>query len=255
MTEKADVLVIGGGIVGVCAAHYLAEGGRQVTLVEQGEIASGSSYGNAGLIVPSHCTPLPAPGALSSGLKWMLDPESPFYIKPRLDLDLIRWLLIFASYCTEAHFRRAIPILRNLSCASADLFEQLAALGFNFGYKRKGLLLVYNTEEGLRHVVEEARLLAETGVAWNALDSNEVCALEPTVRPGMAGGLYFTADAHLNPAAFVQGLARFVESKGVRIHANTAVTGIETAGRRIETVKTTNGEFQPSEVVVAAGAW
>ncbi len=255
MTEKVDVLVIGGGIVGVCAAHYLAGRGRQVALVEQGEIASGSSYGNAGLIVPSHCTPLAAPGVLVSGLKWMLDPESPFYVKPRLDLDLIKWLLKFTAHCTDAHVRYAIPVLRDLSDASLALFDQLSALGFDFGYERRGLLLIYKTEEGLRGGVEEARVLAGAGVTSKTLDAREVCALEPTVRPGMAGAVYFPMDAHLNPAEFVRGLARFVESKGVRIHANTAVTGIEKTGRRIETVKTTNGDFQPSEVVVAAGAW
>ncbi|MBM4423230.1 MAG: FAD-dependent oxidoreductase [Chloroflexi bacterium] len=255
MTERADVLIIGGGIIGVCAAHYLAERGRQVTLVEQGEIASGSSYGNAGLIVPSHSTPLAAPGALASGLKWMLDPESPFYIKPRLDLDLFDWLLKFTAHCTDAHARRAIPLLRDLSLASADLFDELAALDFHFGYSRKGLLLVYKTEEGLKHAIDEARLLAECGVVSKTLNANDVCALEPTVQSGMAGALYFTRDAHLNPAEFVRGLAEWVGKKGVRIHANTTVTGIEKAGRRIETVKTTNGDFQPSEVVVAAGAW
>lgn len=255
MTRKVDVLIIGGGVIGVCAAYYLAERGRQVALVEQGEIASGSSYANAGLIVPSHCTPLPAPGALSSGLKWMLDPESPFYIRPRLDLDLVRWLLKFASCCADAHFRRALPVLRDLSCASLALYDQLAAPGFDFGYKHKGLLLVYKTRQGLKHAADEALLLAETGVEWQSLDPNEVCAIEPAVQPGMAGGLYFPADAHLNPAEFVQGLARSAESRGVRIQANTEVIGIEAAGRRIEAVKTTNGDFQPFEVVAAAGAW
>jgi D-amino-acid dehydrogenase len=117
------------------------------------------------------------------------------------------------------------------------------------------MLLVYKTEEGFRYGVEEAHVLAGAGVTSKTLDAHQVCALEPAVRPGMAGAVYFSMDAHLNPAEFVRGLARFVESKGVRIHANTAVTGIEKAGRRIETVKTTNGDFQPSEVVVAAGAW
>ena len=73
MTEKSDVLVIGGGVIGVCSAYYLAKRGCAVTLVERGEICSGSSYGNSGLVVPSHSVPLAAPGVLSQGLRWLLD--------------------------------------------------------------------------------------------------------------------------------------------------------------------------------------
>src|ERR1700686_4948404 len=100
MHSSADVVIIGGGLIGVCTAYYLAEQGARVTLVEQGQIAAGSSYGNAGLIVPSHIIPLATPGALASGLAWMLDPDSPFYIKPRLDFALVNWLVRFTLACT-----------------------------------------------------------------------------------------------------------------------------------------------------------
>ena len=256
MSERSDVLIIGGGVIGVCAAYYLAGHGRQVTIVEQGEVASGSSYGNAGLIVPSHSTPLAAPGALADGLKWMLDPDSPFYIKPRFDLDLLLWLFKFTRACNETQMKQAIPVLRDLNCASIDLYDELAELdGLNFGYRRKGVLLVYKTEAALKHAVEEARLMAEMGVASKILSAKEASTLEPSVRPDMAGAVYYPGDAHLNPAEFVQGLARWLEQRGVRIHRNTTVTGVERTGRDITIVKTIHGDFQPDEVVVAAGSW
>src|SRR5262249_35157980 len=139
MTE--DVLIIGGGVIGVCAAYYLAERGRQVTLIERGDIAAGSSYGNAGLIVPSHSAPLPTPGALTSGLRWMLDPESPFYIKPRLNADLLSWLLKFAARCNENWTRQAMAVLRDLNCASIALYDELTALdGLDCAYERRGVI-------------------------------------------------------------------------------------------------------------------
>src|SRR5262249_60090496 len=103
----------------------------------------GSSYGNAGLIVPSHSLPLAAPGALASGLKWLLDPESPFYIKPRLDLDLLSWLIRFALHCTDRHVRRALPILRDLGLASRALHAEPAptAPESDYGLRALGLLL------------------------------------------------------------------------------------------------------------------
>ena len=95
MDSQHDVAIIGGGVIGVCSAYYLAQKGLRVLLIEKGEIASGCSYGNGGLIVPSHVAPLASPGALGNGLRWLLDSESPFYIKPRLDAELIRWLARF----------------------------------------------------------------------------------------------------------------------------------------------------------------
>ena len=96
MDSQPDVVIIGGGVIGACSAYYLVKKGIQVTLIEKGEIASGCSYGNGGLIVPSHSVPLASPGALGSGLRWLLDSDSPFYIKPRFDMELFRWLVRFA---------------------------------------------------------------------------------------------------------------------------------------------------------------
>src|SRR5262249_19583379 len=99
--ERFMIVVVGGGVVGVCATYYLAKRGLPVTLVEKRDIGAGSSYGTAGLIVPSHSVPLAAPGALQQGLRWLLDPESPFYIRPRPSRDLVRWLWRFRRSCTE----------------------------------------------------------------------------------------------------------------------------------------------------------
>ena len=101
-----SVVVIGGGVIGVSSAYYLALDGWEVTLLEKGEICAGSSYGNAGLIVPSHLVPLAAPGVWWQGVKWMLNSESPFYIKPRASLELARWLWRFRAACTPGRVRR-----------------------------------------------------------------------------------------------------------------------------------------------------
>src|SRR5262245_24250097 len=122
------VIVVGGGVVGVCSAYYLARRGLSVTLVERADIAAGSSYGNAGLIVPSHSVPLAAPGVLQQGIRWMLDADSPFYIRPRPSRQLLRWLLRFRGACTANHVRRSLPLIRDLSRASLGFYRELAAL-------------------------------------------------------------------------------------------------------------------------------
>ncbi len=250
-----DVLVIGGGIAGVCAAHALARRGRSVRLVERGEIASGCSFGNAGLIVPSHSLPMAVPGVLSKGFKWMFDPESPFYIKPRFSPALFSWLWKFRAACDAERARRSTIVLRDLHRASLFLYDSLADLGIPFGYRREGLLLLYRTAPGFEEGVHEGKLLQEVGIASTPLSPGEICARVPHVKPGLAGGLFFPGDAHLDPAAFVRGLAHRAEVEGVRILTQTEVLGFERSGRSIAAVRTSRGDFRAGHVVLAAGSW
>lgn len=252
----SDVLIIGGGVIGVCCAHYLCEAGAQVTLIDQGEIAAGSSYANAGLYVPSHSVPLAAPGALRAGLKWMLDPQSPFYVRPRLAPDLWAWMLRFALASREGPMRRAIPILRDLGLASGALLRELAALdGLSCDYGQAGLLTVFRSAQGMRHGAQEASLLREFGLRAEVVDAARAREIEPALRQEVLGGVYFPDDAHLDPAKFVLGLAQRLEGRGVPLHTNTAVLGLSTEGKRIVSVQTTRGEFSADQVVLAAGAW
>jgi D-amino-acid dehydrogenase len=256
MTDSSDILIIGGGVIGVCSAYYLAERGARVTLLEQGEIAAGSSFGNAGFFVPSHSVPLAAPGALADGLKWMLDPESPFYVRPRFDLDLFKWILRFGLASRDGPMRRGIPILRDLSMASGELFKHLSALDdLDFDYEHKGMLTAFKTGRGLEHGAAEARLLGEFGVRADVLDAEQAHKYEPALRAEVIGGVYFPDDAHMNPAKFVLGLAERLEARGVRIERNTEVLGFETADKKVTFVKTHRGDFRAGQVILAAGAW
>ena len=173
MNHKTETLVIGGGAIGICCAYYLHGLGKKVTVVEKNDICSGSSYGNAGLIVPSHSIPLAAPGAILQGLKWMFNPESPFYIKPRFQKEFLSWLWKFRGACSERHVRKAIPVMHDLSTASLSLFEELAVLeGIDFGFekneKRKSLIRL----EVLRKLLKICCCCRNTGLKtknWKAM--------------------------------------------------------------------------------------
>ena len=256
MNNPPDILILGGGVIGVCAAHYLSEQGASVTIIEKGEVASGSSYANAGLIVPSHSVPLAAPGALADGLKWMLDPGSPFYIKPRLATDLWVWILRFMFASREGPMRRAIPLLRDLHLASANLYKELAAhKDLKFDYEQKGMLTAYTSAQGMRHGEIEVHMLKEFGLRAELVDAAEAHRKEPALRDHILGGVYFPDDGHFNPGKFVQGLAEVVEERGVRIQRNTEILRIQTSGNQIKSVLTTSGTFYGKQIVLAAGAW
>ncbi len=256
MVQRADVLVVGAGVVGVAAAHFLAARGRAVTVVEAGDVASGSSYGNAGLFVPSHSVPLAAPGVVAKGMRWMFDPDSPFYIKFRWDRALLSWLWKFRAACREDRARRAIPLLRDLHRASGGLFDELVRLdGMDCAWARRGLLSVCRTKRALEDGMAEAKLLGEYGLATEVLDAPAARALVPALREGLAGAIRWPEDAHLEPASFVRTLARHAEARGAKILTRTEVIGFDAAGPRIAEVRTTRGLFRPEEVVLAAGSW
>ena len=255
MTQQTDVLVIGGGVVGICTAHFLQEQGREVTVVEKDEVCAGSSYGNAGLIVPSHSVPLAEPGVIAQGLRWMFDPDSPFYIKWRWDRDLVAWLWQFRKASTMRRVRQAMPLLRDMHLESFRLYEALAEeLDFAFGHE--GRLLLCKTEQGMESVHEEAELMQEIGIEVEMVDAQQAQQCAEVVELDCVGAERFNAqDAHLDPARLVRALAARCVERGVQLNEKTEVLGFGKQGRRIAMVETTRGDFAADEVVLCSGAW
>jgi D-amino-acid dehydrogenase len=256
LQKKTDILIIGGGAIGICSAYYLNRRGNDVVVVEKNDIGSGSSYGNAGLIVPSHSVPLAAPGVMAKGFKWMFNPESPFYIKPRFSLDLISWLLKFRRACNANRMRRAIPVIRDLNLKSFELFDRLASGDdLDFFFEKKGLLALYKSKSGFAEGVEEVRLLKEYGLDVEILTVDEIREVVPDIQTTAVGGAFYRQDAHLDPFEFVEKLSKTVLKKGVAIHTATEVLSFETVGRKLTAVQTTRGRIEAETVVLAGGAW
>jgi len=256
-TRKADVLIIGGGSIGLNCAYYLLKSGRKVTIVDSKEIAQGSSAGNAGHIVPSHIIPLAAPGIVPTAIQWMLDPKnSPFGMKVSLDPKYISWLLQFTLACNEANVQRAIPPLNSLGQLSAKNFSQMIAEEkFDCHYQEKGLLFLYNTSSAFEDGKHEADLMQKHGIPVDVLDKAALHDREPAARDEVMGGVHFTGDAHLNPALFLKLLAERIRMLGAEIFENTPVTGFDLADGTIRAVKTSAGDFEANEIILAAGAW
>ena len=249
------IVIIGGGVIGLCTAYYAAKRGHRVTVIERlPRERDGCSFGNAGMIVPSHFIPLAAPGVAALALRWMWNPESPLYIQPRLDWDLISWGWRFLRASTRAHVRRAAPLIRDLSFASRACFEELAET-LDFGLVKRGLLMLCKTQHALDEEAKSAALANDIGVPAEVLDAKAVAALEPGVRMDVAGGVYFPKDCHLPPGRLMAALQRELESAGVEFRFESGVTGWGTNGRRIKAVKTHAGDFAADEFVLCGGAW
>ena len=253
--QDVDILIIGAGAVGVSAAWYLRQAGAEVVLVDRGAVCSGSSHGNAGLVVPSHSAPLAEPAAIRRGLRWMLRADSPFYVKPRLDGDLLRWLWRFRRAATQARVDAAVPILRRLHLTSRDHFRALAASGLDFGYGERGRLLVCDTGAGFADVEAEAHHMQAAGLQVELLDAAGVTARLDGLQVRCTGGAFYPEDAHLDPGRFVTSLAARAATAGVDVVEDAEVLRLHTSGDAVVTVETTRGAFRPQQVVLAAGAW
>ena len=129
-SDKGRVIVVGGGVIGLCTAYYLTRAGAKVLLLERGQIGSGASSGNAGAVAPGH-GPMTRPGRILQALKWMGDPTSPLYLPPRWNPSLWRWLWRFNAFCTEEHVHRSMELLGPLGHESCTCsLEHLGGLRY-----------------------------------------------------------------------------------------------------------------------------
>jgi D-amino-acid dehydrogenase len=248
--------IIGGGIIGLFSAYYLHKAGWEVEILEQGDLTDNASFGNAGMIVPSHFIPLAAPGMIEQGIRWMFDSKSPFYVKPSLNPELIGWGLKFLKAANKKHVERSAVALRDLSLLSKKLYQEFdGEAGFNFGLEDKGILMLYKTakfEEEEHHIAEKARAL---GLDAQNLTADEVRALQPEIDVDVLGAVHYHCDAHLYPNKLIPGLVKYLEDAGVKIHRNTPVTHIERDHGKILSVLSNDKSFKADKYIIAGGAW
>jgi len=256
MDLSPDVLVIGGGAVGVSCAYYLSREDLSVALIDQENITSGCSEANAGLLAASYAIPLASPGALGMGLKSIFKPASPFYIKPRLDVQLFRWLWLFTRSCRKQKMLGGLPVLKELNYASLALYDSMIQEEkLDCDYGKRGWLLAYKTEKGFQSALEEVALLQKYGVATETLSPQETLALEPILKPEMVGGVFHPTDAHLDPKKFVTALAERCQERGADIQTGTKAAGFAIDNGQVTGVKTSQGLIKPKQIVLAVGAW
>lgn len=254
MSKK--VVIIGGGIIGLCSAYYLQKEGHQVTVVDKSNMGDGASYVNAGYLSPSHIVPLSAPGVMKKGLKWMMNPTSPLYIKPRLDLDFLKWSWAFHKSCTDKHVQKSIPIIKDISLLSQELYSDIKGEeNFNFKIEKKGLLMLCQTSKMLATEVATAELAKKEGLKVKELNFDELKKVEPNIQINVKGATYYECDAHLTPQEFMDEMKNHLLNSGVQFLKNEEVLDLEISNQKITAVKTSIQILKADEFVLTAGSW
>ncbi len=251
-------IVIGAGAIGMASAYFLQRSGWTVTVVDRGEVGRACSYGNCCLIVPSHSDPIPGPGVIGQALRWMLSPTSPFYIRPRIDLDLAAWSWKFRRYCNEDAAMRGYDALTGLSRGSLELYEELTATReIDFFFQIKGLLVVYLTDEGLETGRHEKEIAERHGFEAQLLSRNETLDLEPALSPSARGGLFTAGEAHGFSYGYVRALEHTFRSRGGCLLTQRPVARVLTRNGRAVGIALDDPEEEilADVVVLAAGSW
>jgi len=252
-----DLIIIGGGVIGLSVAYFAQRAGLSVTVLDRNPPESEScSTGNAGMVVPSHFVPLAAPGMIGMGLRSMLNPESPFYIRPRLDPDLISWCWRFFQASSRARSEASAPALAASQLDSRALYEQLATRdGLDFGLQKRGLMMLCASEEALQHELALKPAAARLGVALEPLTPEQARALNPGVDITCAGGVLFPLDCFLSPPQLLAALRAAILRGGGEIRHGVEVTGWDASGDAVRAVKTSVGDVSGAQYVLAAGSW
>ncbi|NOR28449.1 MAG: FAD-dependent oxidoreductase [Lutibacter sp.] len=252
MSKK--VVIIGGGIIGLSTAYFLLKEGHDVTVIDQSNISSGASFVNAGFISPSHIIPLAAPGVVSTGIKMMFNSASPFYIKPRFNVDLFKWLWKFNKSATEKNVEYASSIIKDLNYFSLQLFQEMKENNvFDFHIEKKGLLMAYQTSKFEDKEGCLAEFSKRKGLLVKHINKEKLKEMEPEI--AAKGAFYYLDDAHTTPDDFMRGMQKYLETQGVTFLVNEKVIDFEQSSSRITHVVTNKNEVSCDEFVVAAGSW
>ena len=254
---RSKIHIVGGGVIGLCAAWYLRKEGCEVTVIDEGNLSDGTSFGNAGMVVPSHFVPMATPGVISQGLKWMLNSKSPFYIKPRLNVDLIQWLWRFYRSANTSHVAKSIPVLYELNEKSKWLYSEMTENeNLDFDFEERGLLMLYKTKKQAEEEKELAEKAHKLGVKAEIYNDTELKALEPEMDLDVMGGIYFPGDAHLYPNHLMRQLINSLRESGVTFLTGTSIVDFKTSGSKIEALLTNENESIAVEnVLLASGSW
>ena len=255
--SRTDILILGGGVIGLFCAYYLNQAGFSVRVIERKGIGESASAGNCGIIFPSFISPLCEPGVIFHEIRRMLEGNSPLYIHPVPEIRRTLWLMNFAMHCTERHRNHAMGVKARMLEASDALYREIFKKEpIRCEYEQRGILIVYNDPQEMAGYHATNERLKHYGLAARLIEGKELQNLEPALSTKVAGAWYHGLDSHLRPDALLIFLKKILEQRGVRIEEHSPMDSWILEEGRIRGVNTAKGPFFTSRaVVLSAGAW
>ncbi|CAM3986490.1 D-amino acid dehydrogenase [Aeromonas bestiarum] len=254
------IVVLGGGVIGVASAWYLAKAGHQVTLLERRDgVALETSHANAGQISPGYASPWAAPGIPLKAAKWLLQKHAPFTVRPTSDPFQLRWMLKMFANCTPAAYAINKGRMVRLAEYSRDCMKGLRdELALDYEGRQLGTLQLFRSETQLDASKRDIEVLEEYGVPYQSLDASGCEGVEPAlarVRGKIVGGLRLPGDETGDCFRFTKALAAEAQKLGVEFVFNCAIDEIELAQGRAVAVRAGEQRFKADAIVCALGSY
>jgi D-amino-acid dehydrogenase len=254
--KSEKVIIVGGGVNGLCTAYYLQKKDFDVTVIDNGDISDSCSFGNMGFLSPSHFIPLASPGIVAEGLRHMMSTTSPFYIKPRLNLPFLRWALQFYKNSNQKVVNKNSPSLSNILNLSRHLMNEIRdEIGDVFEMEEIGCMMMCHAQKTYEEELKVAVAGEKLGLKVERLNRDELQKREPDVELDIYGAVLFKDDAHIHPGKFMVAMKNYLQKNGVTFQLNTAVTGFKKGEKKIEEVITDKGSFTGKDIILTPGSW
>lgn len=257
LRSPESVTIVGSGIVGIACAHYLAEAGLKVTVIDRGTIAGECSHSNCGYICPSHALPLTEPGAFSVALRSLFNPRSPFRVKPQVSPALWQWMIQFAKRCTHGQMLAAgKPLQAILEASMREYHSLINRLKLDCEWKETGLLYVLQTERGMEAFAKTDRLVTEEfGIPATRVDGTNLPKFDSGLKEGLAGAFLYPNDTSVRPDKLNTQWVMNLQERGVRFVEKCELSSIRKEAGQIVAIETNQGGFESDRFVFAMGAW
>jgi D-amino-acid dehydrogenase len=254
------VVVLGGGVVGVTSAYYLARAGHEVTVVDrEAGPALETSFANAGQISPGYAAPWAAPGVPVKAVKWMFQKHAPLAIRLDGTQFQLRWMWQMLQNCTAERYAVNKGRMVRLAEYSRDCLQALRAdTGIQYEGRTGGTLQVFRTQQQLDGAQKDIAVLKDANVPYELLSSSELARAEPAlaaVSHKLTGGLRLPGDETGDCQLFTTRLAALAQSLGVKFRFNMSIDALEMAGGRIAGVRCGNETLRADAFVVALGSY
>ncbi|MEP7269770.1 MAG: FAD-dependent oxidoreductase [Saprospiraceae bacterium] len=244
--------IVGGGLSGLFSAYYLLEKGHQITIFDDIKEVDSASYGNAGMICPSHFIPLAAPGIIMQGMKWMFDKQSPLLFRPTPNLDFIKWCYTFYRNSNSNNVAENMGLLSGLLNWSKELYLELEKKHILPPVQQKGIVMYCNTQHALNEEIHLVKTAQALHICTNILSNKDLEILNPGIEFNGIGGVHYTGDMHIEPYHLMNKLKKYLLQHQVDF-IQEEVNNFEITNRSVEYIITSSGRKKIDALVIGAG--